>query len=146
AGGQGRPPQRHPRRRAADHARRHGFPELDAGSRRRAHALRAAMDAGHKRPHPLVALVPYLWLAAFFLVPFAIVFRLSLSDDVLAQPPYAPPLDLSAGWNGLREFVAGLDFENYAFGLTDSLYVEAYWQSVWIAGLSTVILMVVGFP
>jgi len=98
------------------------------------------------RPSWLVAAVPYLWLAAFFLVPFAIVFRLSLSDDVLAQPPYAPLLDVSAGWNGLREFISGLDLENYAFVLSDSLYVEAYWQSIWIAGLSTVILMIVGFP
>jgi putrescine transport system permease protein len=104
------------------------------------------MDVGHKRPHPLVALVPYLWLVAFFLVPFAIVFRLSLSDDVLARPPYAPLLDLAAGWNGLREFFSGLDFQNYAFVLTDSLYIEAYWQSLWIAGLSTVILMLIGFP
>jgi putrescine transport system permease protein len=104
------------------------------------------MADGHKRAHPVVALVPYLWLVAFFLVPFAIVFRLSLSDDVLAQPPYAPLLDVFAGWSGLREFIAGLDFENYVFVLSDSLYVEAYWQSVWIAGLSTVILMLVGFP
>jgi putrescine transport system permease protein len=90
--------------------------------------------------------VPYLWLAAFFLVPFVIVFRLSLSDDVLAQPPYAPLLDLSAGWNGLREIIKGLDVDNYVFVLTDSLYIEAYWQSVWIAALSTVILMLIGFP
>jgi putrescine transport system permease protein len=104
------------------------------------------MDAGHKRPHLIVAAIPYLWLAVFFLVPFAIVFRLSLSDDVLAQPPYTPLLDLSAGWSGLREFFGALDFDNYVFVLTDSLYVEAYWQSVWIAALSTVILMVIGFP
>ena len=104
------------------------------------------MADGHKRAHPVVVLVPYLWLAAFFLVPFAVVFRLSLSDDVLAQPPYAPLLDWSAGWSGVREFFVGLDFDNYIFVLTDSLYVEAYWQSVWIAGLSTVILMLVGFP
>ena len=95
------------------------------------------MADGHKRAHPVVMLVPYLWLAAFFLVPFAVVFRLSLSDDVLAQPPYAPLIDWSAGWSGVREFFVGLDFDNYVFVLTDSLYVEAYWQSVWIAGLST---------
>ncbi|HEX5778872.1 MAG TPA: ABC transporter permease subunit [Xanthobacteraceae bacterium] len=104
------------------------------------------MADGHKRPHPIVAAIPYLWLAAFFLVPFVIVFRLSLSDDVLAQPPYAPLLDWSAGWNGVHEFLAGLDFENYVFVLSDSLYIEAYWQSVWIAALSTVILMLIGFP
>ena len=42
-------------------------------------------------------LVPYLWLLALFLVPFGIVFKISLSDTALAIPPYLPTLDLSAG-------------------------------------------------
>jgi putrescine transport system permease protein len=94
----------------------------------------------------LIVLVPYLWLSFFFLVPFLIVLKISLSDDVLAQPPYAPVLDLSAGWNGLRDFVAALDFEHYSFVLGDSLYLESYLQSVLIAALSTFILMVIGYP
>ena len=31
--------------------------------------------------------IPYLWLIALFLVPFAIVFKISLSDTALAIPP-----------------------------------------------------------
>ena len=34
--------------------------------------------------------VPYLWLLVLFLVPFLIVFKISLSDAALAIPPYAP--------------------------------------------------------
>jgi putrescine transport system permease protein len=94
----------------------------------------------------LIVLVPYLWLAFFFLIPFLIVLKISLSDDVLAQPPYAPVLDFSAGWAGLREFVAALDFENYVFVLGDPLYVQSYLQSVAIACFSTLILMLVGYP
>jgi putrescine transport system permease protein len=45
-----------------------------------------------------VILVPYLWLAIFFLAPFVIVLKISLSQSVLAQPPYTPVLDLAAGW------------------------------------------------
>jgi putrescine transport system permease protein len=93
-----------------------------------------------------IVLIPYLWLAFFFLIPFFIVLKISLSDDVLAQPPYAPVLDLSAGWTGFRDFLAALDFENYAFVLGDSLYVQSYLQSVAIAALSTFILMLVGYP
>jgi putrescine transport system permease protein len=99
-----------------------------------------------KRAPALVVLVPYLWLAFFFFVPFLIVFRISLSDDVLAQPPYAPVIDGSAGWQGVRDFIAALDFENYAFVLGDSLYLESYFQSLWIAALSTAILALIGFP
>jgi putrescine transport system permease protein len=94
----------------------------------------------------LIVLVPYLWLAFFFLIPFLIVLKISLSDDVLAQPPYSPVLDLSGGWAGLRDFFAGLDFENYVFVLTDSLYVQSYLQSVGIAALSTFILLLIGYP
>ena len=94
----------------------------------------------------VVALVPYLWLVFFFLLPFLIVFRISLSDDVLAQPPYAPLVDWSAGIAGIREFIAALDFENYAFVLGDTLYLQSYLQSLWIAALSTAILMLIGFP
>jgi putrescine transport system permease protein len=94
----------------------------------------------------VIVVVPYLWLLFFFLVPFLIVLKISLSDDVLAQPPYAPMLDLSAGWTGLRDFVAALDFENYAFVIGDALYVQSYLQSVLIAAFSTFILALVGFP
>jgi putrescine transport system permease protein len=98
------------------------------------------------RGRTLVALIPYAWLVLFFLVPFLIVFRVSLSDDVLAQPPYAPLFDWRAGLEGIRAFAAGLDFENYAFVLGDTLYLYSYLQSVWIAGLSTLILALIGFP
>jgi putrescine transport system permease protein len=102
--------------------------------------------AAPKRASAIVVLVPYLWLAFFFLVPFLIVFRISLSDDVLAQPPYSPVFDGSAGWQGLGDFLAALDFENYSFVLSDSLYVQSYLQSLWIAALSTAILALIGFP
>jgi putrescine transport system permease protein len=94
----------------------------------------------------LIVLAPYLWLAFFFLVPFLIVLKISLSDDVLAQPPYSPVMDFSAGWAGLRDFFSALDFENYAFVLSDPLYVQSYFQSVAIAAFSTFILMLVGYP
>ena len=61
----------------------------------------------------LVILIPALWLAVFFLVPFLIVLKISLSQTVIAQPPYVPVLDLAAGWQGLRDFIAGLSFDSY---------------------------------
>ncbi|WP_146584861.1 ABC transporter permease subunit [Puniceibacterium confluentis] len=90
--------------------------------------------------------VPYLWLLALFLVPFLIVLKISLSDIALARPPYAPQLDLSAGWNGLRSFFAALDLENFVFLTTDDLYWKAYLSSLQIAAVSTVITLLVGYP
>jgi putrescine transport system permease protein len=94
----------------------------------------------------LVVLVPYLWLAAFLLVPFLIVVKISLSHTAIAQPPYAPVLDLSAGWHGVREFLAGLSFENYAFLASDWLYLASYLKSLEVAALSTALLLAIGYP
>ena len=71
----------------------------------------------------VTALTPYLWLIAFFLVPFLIVLKISLSQTAIAQPPYLPVLDIAAGWRGREEFVAGLSFANYATIAGDALSV-----------------------
>ena len=91
-------------------------------------------------------LVPYLWLLCLFLIPFVIVMKISLSDVALSIPPYTPQLDLSAGWQGIRDFFAELDFENFAFLTTDDLYWKAYLSSLQIAAISTVLTLLVGFP
>ncbi len=93
----------------------------------------------------LIAL-PYMWLLALFFVPFLIVAKISLSDIALAIPPYTPTLDLSRGWAGLRDWAAGLDFENFVFLTTDDLYWKAYLSSLKIALLSTFLTLVVGYP
>ncbi|MDU8910711.1 ABC transporter permease subunit [Aestuariicoccus sp. MJ-SS9] len=90
--------------------------------------------------------VPFAWLLALFLVPFLIVLKISLSDVALARPPYLPQLDFGAGLDGLREFIAALDFENFWFLTTDDLYWKAYLSSLQIAGLSTAMTLLVGYP
>jgi putrescine transport system permease protein len=55
-------------------------------------------------------------------------------------------LDLAAGWQGVRDFVAGLSFDNYKLLGTDWLYLTSYLRSLSIAALSTFILLVVGYP
>ena len=90
--------------------------------------------------------VPYLWLGALFLVPFVIVLKISLSDGAIAIPPYTPTLDISGGWDSIKEFFSGLDFENYVFLTEDDLYWKAYASSLKIAVISTVATLLVGFP
>ncbi|HMB14369.1 MAG TPA: ABC transporter permease subunit, partial [Roseovarius sp.] len=91
-------------------------------------------------------LLPYLWLLALFLVPFIIVLKISLSDIALAIPPYTPTLDVSEGWRGIRDFFAGLDFENFVFLTTDDLYWKAYISSLKIAFIATFCTLLVGYP
>ena len=94
----------------------------------------------------LVILIPALWLAVFFAVPFLIVLKISLSHTAIAQPPYTPLLDLSAGWQGIRDFVAGLTFENYGLLGSDPIYAISYLRSLAIAAFSTLLLLLIGYP
>jgi putrescine transport system permease protein len=90
--------------------------------------------------------IPYVWLIIFLLVPFLIVLRISLSQTELAQPPYSPVFDLSAGWQGLKDFVAALSFANFKLLFGDWLYVSSYLRSVTFAFVSTLILLAIGIP
>jgi putrescine transport system permease protein len=91
-------------------------------------------------------LPPALWLTALFVAPFLIVLKISLSETATAQPPYTPVLDLSAGWQGVKDFVGGLSFGSYATLVTDTLYVTSYLRSLQIAAVSTIILLIIGYP
>jgi putrescine transport system permease protein len=90
----------------------------------------------------LVPAVPYLWLGVFFLVPFLIVLKISLSDPAVAQPPYKP----SFAWNDMAAFFRLLDLENFEVLVSDDLYLSATLSSLRIAAVSTVLLLLVGFP
>jgi len=94
----------------------------------------------------LVIALPYLWLTVFFILPFLIVARLSLSQTALAQPPYLPVFDWAAGWAGLTDFLAALSFDNFRFLFGDSLYVNAYLKSLSVALVSTFLLAILGLP
>ncbi len=90
----------------------------------------------------LIIGLPWLWLGLFFALPFLFVLKLSLSESVLAQPPY---LDL------LREFkdgvlVLAINLGNYQLLLEDSLYFKALLSSLQIAGFSTLLTLLLGYP
>ena len=90
----------------------------------------------------LVIAVPYIWLIVFFLVPFFIVFKISLSQTAIAMPPYTPVMGLTDFFDKLGE----LSFDNYVWLTEDALYFNAYVSSLWIAGVSTLFTLLIGYP
>jgi putrescine transport system permease protein len=94
----------------------------------------------------LVIIIPYLWLLFFFLIPFVIVFKISLSQTAISMPPYTPVLDFSDGWSGFVGQVKKLSFDNYTWLTQDALYFNAYVTSLIIAAISTVLTLIVGYP
>lgn len=91
----------------------------------------------------LVIGVPTVWLLLFFLVPFAIVLKVSLSEQIIAQPPYGDLFVWTEG-STLPSF-AGTT-ENYQLLIEDDLYVSAYLNSILVAAVSTVFCLIIAYP
>jgi putrescine transport system permease protein len=91
----------------------------------------------------LVVAVPYVWLLLFFVAPFLIIFKISLSDTAIAMPPYTPVFD---GFGAIGDFLSQMDFENYIFLTDDPLYIQSYLSSLRIAVISTLLLLLIGYP
>jgi len=86
----------------------------------------------------LIIVVPYLWLFVFFLLPFIIILKISLSDPVIAQPPFTPTID--------DQGRLSVTADNFLFLLTDKLYALTYLKSVFLAAAATVFTLALGFP
>ena len=129
---------------SGDADRRFEAADAPSGARRRADRAGAtAVSMRSSLVRRVMIGAPYLWLLIFFLVPFAIVLKLSFSEARIAVPPYGPTWDTL---EGVRAYFANLSFENYAFIFDDALYATAYLNSLQIAAVSTVIALLIGYP
>ena len=91
--------------------------------------------------HWLVVIPPYLWLLLFFAVPFAIVFKISLADATIAQPPYTPLYEYID-----HQLTFHATLANYRFLWQDTLYLDAYLGSLRIAAIATLACLLLGYP
>ncbi len=95
----------------------------------------------------LPVVVPYAWLVIFFLVPFLIVLKISLSTPELAMPPYSPVFDVASDtWSMTKEKIAAFTSENYFRLFEDDIYWRSYVSSLWIALTATLMTLVVAYP
>lgn len=94
-------------------------------------------------PHPRwgVISVPYAWMLVFFAVPFLIVLKIAFSTQAIAIPPYTPVLEYIDEALTLK-----LNLGNFVELASDSRYVEAYLNSLKIAGISTLVCLLIGYP
>lgn len=88
-----------------------------------------------------VIAVPYLWLTLFFLVPFAFVLKISFAELANAIPPFTNLTHMEDD-----KLQISLNLGNYMYLLTDDLYVASYLNSLKIAGISTLLCLLVGYP
>jgi len=75
--------------------------------------------------------LPYLWLAVFFLLPFALVLGIALGTSA---PDSVPPVQL------------GFSLASFKLLVTDDLYLAAWLSSLRIAATSTLVALLLGYP
>jgi putrescine transport system permease protein len=98
------------------------------------------------RPARYAAIAPYVWMVAFFLVPFGFVLKIALSQTAIAQPPYTPVFDLWERREATMAALQQLSFDNFKLLVSDNIYILSYLRSVMVALLSTAMLLVIGYP
>ena len=93
------------------------------------------------RARTLVLAIPWTWLGLFLLLPTAIVLKIALAQGADGVPPYTPLLHWIGGAPRLR-----ITWDNFSLILTDPLYRGAFVHSLRVAGLSTLICLLMGYP
>lgn len=91
--------------------------------------------------------LPYGWLLLFFFLPFLILLYISFVDMGADISPFKPLWDPETG-------VLRLKYENYldifrteeGAPLFKTLYVDAYFRSIWYALLTAIFCLVIGYP
>ena len=89
----------------------------------------------------LVIGVPFFWLLLFFLLPFAIVVKISFASAAVAIPPYTEVIQYVD-----QQLQILINLGNYIFLSEDELYLSAYLGSLKIAAVSTLLCLLIGYP
>jgi putrescine transport system permease protein len=93
------------------------------------------------RGRHLVIAIPYVWMLLFFLIPFAIILKISFAEVQIAIPPYT---DLVSYAEEKLNVVFNLG--NYLYLLDDEMYLDSYLQSIQVATVSTLLCLLIGYP
>lgn len=89
--------------------------------------------------------LPGQWLAAFVLLPFGIVARISLSESAAARPPYRPLAPGTLDPSAWRAFFDGLGLGRYRELAADALYRDAALSSLALAAAATALVAPLGY-
>ncbi|WP_373741504.1 ABC transporter permease subunit [Neisseria sp.] len=108
-----------------------------------------------------VIAVPFAWLLVLFLVPFAIVLKISFAEQEVNIPPFTPLFTTDTDLGRLNIL---LSYQNYADifadfwnslstmlnpfsdGTGSNIYLLTYWSSIKTALTTTLICLLIGYP
>ncbi len=89
--------------------------------------------------------IPYIWLGIFFILPFLILLRISITDMAGGVNPFAAVIQAQ---DGLLQFT--VKYANFvSIFVSDeqsSIYLLSYWLSLKYAALTTLLCLLIGYP
>ena len=97
------------------------------------------MKVGSKRGRFAVIAIPYAWLLVFFLLPFLVVARISVSEMETTTIK-----DIVTWKDGAIAISAKLG--NYLLLAQDDLYLRTYASSLLYAAVTTLLCLAIGYP
>jgi putrescine transport system permease protein len=103
--------------------------------------MRGDPHAGRSWWRYTVIVAPLVWLVLFFAVPFLILLKIALAEAALQMPPYTPLIAWTDGVPSLQP-----SLRNFALLLGDSLYLQAWLNSLRLALLTTLACLSIGLP
>jgi putrescine transport system permease protein len=89
-----------------------------------------------------VIAVPYGWHIIFFLIPFLIVLKISFSESIIGSPPYTEIVSVVKD----TYLQIRLNISNYLFLIEESLYIDAYLESLKTSGIATILCLFISYP
>ena len=92
-----------------------------------------------RRGRTAVIGLPYVWLLVFFLLPFLIVLKISVSESEGVSFK-----DVLTVKDGLLQLT--VKFANYVFLTQDDLYFKTYISSIKYAAVTTLLCLGIGYP
>jgi len=107
--------------------------------------IRSFFDRVHSHPlfakhgRKAVIFIPYVWLLVFFLLPFFIILKISLTD--MEGVVFTPLVEFKEGVLSLY-----LRLNHYLFILQDELYYKTYLSSLKYAAFTTLWCLFIGYP
>jgi putrescine transport system permease protein len=101
---------------------------------------RKSLDSQLQTPSILL-FFPYVWSILFFLIPAILVVKISLAKSFISLPPFTSLIQQVSDYF----FGVYLYFGNYITLFTDSFYFSALLSSFFLAGVSTIICLFIGY-
>ncbi|WP_119393270.1 ABC transporter permease subunit [Salinibius halmophilus] len=85
--------------------------------------------------------VPYFWLGLFLLVPLLLVIKVAFAEAARAIPPFSSLTEFEDGILAIR-----ISINSFAVLFEDTMYLQAFFNSVVIAAGATLLCLLIGYP